>query len=266
LEFTSSADGQELYCQLDAGFTPKSFAFGNVAYSIGLGGGIMGGLRSLGRGEVTEYSDIFYHTRHLALERIQREAVAKGANCVVGIKTSIIPFQGMQEMVMIGTASHHESYGPVYSQLPATSDLTCEEMWNIIHTGYLPLQLVMGVSVYSLGIAGGISALFKSFVRGEIEELTKLVYDARENALGRMMEHAVEAGADDVVGIKTYVYQLGSGMIEFLAIGTAVRRDKTLKTVNDQLPPQAVMTDKDTFLNAAEMMVGTNLNEGSKRR
>lgn len=169
-------------------------------------------------------------------------------------------------MVMIGTASHHESYGPVYSQLPATSDLTCEEMWNIIHTGYLPLQLVMGVSVYSLGIAGGISALFKSFVRGEIEELTKLVYDARENALGRMMEHAVEAGADDVVGIKTYVYQLGSGMIEFLAIGTAVRRDKTLKTVNDQLPPQAVMTDKDTFLNAAEMMVGTNLNEGSKRR
>ncbi|MBL8040848.1 MAG: heavy metal-binding domain-containing protein [Chthonomonas sp.] len=266
LEFTSSADGQELYCQLDAGFKPLSFAFGNVAYSIGLGGGIMGGLRSLARGEVVEYSDIFYHTRHLALERIQKEAVAKGANCVVGIKTSIIPFQGMQEMVMLGTASHHEAYGPSYSSLPATSDLTCEEMWNIIHTGYLPLQLVMGVSVYSLGIAGGITALFKSFVRGEIEELTKLVYDARENALGRMMEHAVEAGADDVVGIKTYVYQLGSGMIEFLAIGTAVRRDPSLKTVSDQLPPQAVMSDKDTFLNAAEMMVGTNLNEGRKRR
>lgn len=266
LEFTSSADGQELYCQLDAGFKPLSFAFGNVAYSIGLGGGIMGGLRSLARGEVVEYSDIFYHTRHLALERIQQEAVAKGANCVVGIKTSIIPFQGMQEMVMLGTASHHEAYGPSYSSSPATSDLTCEEMWNIIHTGYLPLQLVMGVSVYSLGIAGGITALFKSFVRGEIEELTKLVYDARENALGRMMEHAVEAGADDVVGIKTYVYQLGSGMIEFLAIGTAVRRDPSLKTVSDQLPPQAVMADKDTFLNAAEMMVGTNLNEGRKRR
>ena len=42
LEFTSSADGQELYCQIDAGFKPLKFAFGNVAYSIGVGGGIAG--------------------------------------------------------------------------------------------------------------------------------------------------------------------------------------------------------------------------------
>ena len=34
----SSSDGQELYCQLDAGFTPTKFVFGNVAYSIGLWG------------------------------------------------------------------------------------------------------------------------------------------------------------------------------------------------------------------------------------
>jgi uncharacterized protein YbjQ (UPF0145 family) len=45
LEFTSSSDGQEIYCQLDCGYRPISFAFGNVAYSIGLGGGIMGGFR-----------------------------------------------------------------------------------------------------------------------------------------------------------------------------------------------------------------------------
>ncbi len=37
LEFSTSADGQALYCQLDAGFEPKHFVFGNVAYSIGLG-------------------------------------------------------------------------------------------------------------------------------------------------------------------------------------------------------------------------------------
>ncbi len=47
LEFTSSADGQELYCQLDSGFVPKHFAFGNVAYSIGIGGGIVGAFRGL---------------------------------------------------------------------------------------------------------------------------------------------------------------------------------------------------------------------------
>jgi uncharacterized protein YbjQ (UPF0145 family) len=265
LEFTSSSDGQEIYCQLDCGYRPISFAFGNVAYSIGLGGGIMGGFRSLVRGEVKEYSDIFYHTRHLALERIQKEAKAKGANCVVGIKTNIMKFQGLQEMVMLGTASHSDYYGPEYNERPATSDLTCEEMWNLIHCGYLPLELVLGVSVYSLGFAGGITSAFKSLVRGEIEELTTLVYDARENALHRLMEHAVEAGADDVVGIKTYVYSLGGGVIEFLAIGTAVKKVSGLKTASDNLPPQAVMSDKDTFINLADQRIGANLNEGKKQ-
>ncbi len=265
LEFTSSSDGQEIYCQLDCGYRPISFAFGNVAYSIGLGGGIMGGFRSLVRGEVKEFSDIFYHTRHLALERIQKEAKAKGANCVVGIKTNIMKFQGLQEMVMLGTASHSDYYGPEYNERPATSDLTCEEMWNLIHCGYLPLELVLGVSVYSLGFAGGITSAFKSLVRGEIEELTTLVYDARENALHRLMEHAVEAGADDVVGIKTYVYSLGGGVIEFLAIGTAVKKVPGLKTASDNLPPQAVMSDKDTFINLADQRMGANLNEGKKQ-
>lgn len=265
LEFTSSADGQELYCQLDAGFTPVAFAFGNVAYSIGLGGGIMGGLRSLAKGEIKEFSDVFYHTRHLALERIQNEARQKGANCVVGIKTSIIKFGGMQEMVMLGTASHHPAYGPNYDMRPATSDMTCEEMWNMIHIGYLPLELCLGVSVYSIGIGGSLSAFFKSFGKGEISELTHLVYDARENALNKLMEHASAAGADDVIGIKTYVYSLGSGIIEFLAIGTAVKKIDGLKTEHDYLPPQAVMTDKDTFINIADTVIGTNLNDGRKR-
>src|SRR4051812_36765930 len=47
LRFSTSADGQELYCQLDAGYTPIKFAFGNVAYSIGVGGGFLGGLKSM---------------------------------------------------------------------------------------------------------------------------------------------------------------------------------------------------------------------------
>jgi uncharacterized protein YbjQ (UPF0145 family) len=264
LEFTCSADGQELYCQLDSGFNPVGFAFGNVAYSIGLSGGIVGGLRSLAKGEVKEFSEIFYHTRHLALERLQAEARSVGANCVVGVKTSIIKFAGMQEMVMIGTASHHPGYDEKYLNRPATSDLTCEETWNMVHLGYLPLELVLGVSVYSIGFIGGVSSFLKSFARGEISELTHLVYEARESALNRLMEHADQAGADDVVGIKTYVYSLGSGIIEFLAIGTAVKKVSGIYTLSESLPVQAVMRDKETFINTAETQLGVNLNDGTK--
>jgi uncharacterized protein YbjQ (UPF0145 family) len=263
LTFSTSADGQGLYCQLDAGFQPIKFVFGNVAYSIGIGGGILGAFRSLARGEITQYSEVFNQTRHLALERITAEARAARANAVIGIETTIIPFSGMQEMLMIGTASHHPALPPEYSQKPVTSDLTNEEMWNLIYMGYMPLQLVLGVSVYSLGLVGGISAAFKALARGEISELTTLIYEARENAIARIAKDAAACNADDVVGIKTYVYQLGGGIIEFMAIGTAVKKMPGIRTYSEALPPQAIIRDKDTFINTAETIMGTNLNKRS---
>lgn len=267
LEFSSSADGQELYCQIDSGFRPVRFAFGNVAYSIGIGGGILGALRGLSRGEVTEYSDVFNKTRHLALQRICADASAVGANAVVGIRTSIIPFRGMQEMVMVGTASHHDLLPPVAAGgQPATSDLTCEEMWNLAHLGFAPVRLLLGVSVYSLGLVGGLAAAFRSFVRGEITELSRMIYEARYNALSKIAQEANSCGADDVVGIKCHVYQLGAGMIEFLAIGTAVKKISGMRTLHDALPPQAIIRDKDTFINTAERAMGTNLNEKNVER
>jgi len=263
LEWSTSSDGQELYCQLDSGFTPKHFVFGNVAYSVGIGGGLAGTFRSLGRGEVKEFSEIFNHTRHLAIERIQLDATRFGANCVVGINTSIMKFGGIQEMVMIGTGAHNPCYSPEYDDAPATSDLTNEEAWNLANLGYAPIRLVLGVSVYSLGFVGSITAAFKSFVRGEINEMTTLIYEARENALSHIAADASKCGADDVVGIKTYVYGLGNGVIEFVAIGTAVKKIPGISTTLDYLPPQAVMRDKDTFINAAERSLGRDLNKSS---
>ena len=264
IEFSTSADAQELYCQLDAGFHPVKFVFGNVAYSIGIGGGIGGALRGLARGEVPQFTEIFNTTRHLALERIKAEAKAAGANAVVGIETSIIPFQGMQEMVMIGTASRHPALPAQHDRDPVTSDLTNEEMWNIIRMGYMPLKLVLGVSVYSLGLVGGIASIFKGLVRGEIPELTSLIYEAREKAIEKINAEAAALGADDVMGVQVSVYQLGGGMIEFMAIGTAVKKMPGLKTESESLIPQAIIRDKDTFINTAELAIGTNLNEKTR--
>ena len=193
-EFSTSSGGQELYCQLDAGFKPIHFAFGNVAYSIGVGGGIGGFLQSFGRGEVTQFSEVFNKTRHLALERIEADAKSYGANAVVGIRTSILPLMGTTEMLMIGTASHHPVLGAEYNERPITSHLTCQEMWNLMHLGYMPIRLVLGVSVYSLGITGGIKAALRGFIRGEITELTTLIYDARENAILQIAKEADACG------------------------------------------------------------------------
>jgi uncharacterized protein YbjQ (UPF0145 family) len=247
LQFSTSADGQELYCQLDAGYMPIKFVFGNVAYSIGLGGGLLGSLKSLARGEIKEFSNAFNLTRHMALTRIVAEARSVGANCVVGIETRIMPFQGVQEMVMFGTASHNPHLPPECQNNPFTSDLTCEELWNVTNMGYVPMKLVLGTAVYSLGFVGGITAALKSLARGEISELTSLIYEAREHAIGLIADEARAIGADDVVGIETHIHELGS-LIEFMAIGTAIKKMPGVATVSPALPPQAIMRDKDTWV------------------
>lgn len=251
IPFSTSANGQELYCQLDCGFHPLRFVFGNVAYSIGIGGGVMGTLRSLKAGEVVEFSQMLNKTRHLAIERISHEAKEAGANAVLGIQTTIAPLLGMQEMVMTGTASFHEGLPAQFSEVPITSDLTNEEMWNVIALGYCPIRLVMGVSIFSIGFAGGLKAMFKSFVRGEIKELTYMIYQARVKALSMIAEDAESFGADEVVGVKTYVYDLGGGMVELLAIGTGIKKLPNMKVHSPLLIPQAIIRDSETFTNRA---------------
>lgn len=247
LRFSSSADGQELYCQLDCGFEPIHFVFGNVAYSVGAAGGIIGALKSMSRGEVREFSDVFNATRHVCLQRIVDEARQCGANAVVGIETRIMTFEGLHEMMMLGTASTHPLLPAVRTQNPVTSDLTNEEMWNLVSMGYMPLKLLLGTAVYSLGVVGGLKAAFKSMSRGEVSDLTTLIYDAREHAIGLIRQEAQALGADDVVGIKIHVNEF-AGLLEFMAIGTAVTKIEGVKTETPTLPPQAIIQDKDTWI------------------
>ena len=138
-----------------------------------------------------------------------------GANAVVGIQTTVLPFQGVHEMMMMGLTAHNPALptGRAPKALPPTS---AGEMWN--HSmGYAPVKLVLGTAVYSLGVVGGVMAALKSFARGEISELTTLIYDAREH---HHRPHPGRggggAGADDVVGIKTCMRRLGK-LLEFMA-------------------------------------------------
>src|SRR5438067_1405305 len=247
--FTTACTGQDLYCQMDAGYEPRHFVIGNVAYALGVGRGFMGMLRGFAGGEVKEFSDMYNHTRHLALERLENEARQRGANSVVDILTHIVPFgPGVKEMLMIGTASHHAGLGT--SEQPVTSELTGEELWNLAKMGYAPLRLCLGTSVYALGFTGSIGSFFKSLSRGEVNAVTRLIYEARENALAHVRAEAEQFGAEAVVGTKLYIDEIGAGFVEVLAIGTAVKRHAAARTASEQLPPQAIIRDRDTFFDA----------------
>jgi uncharacterized protein YbjQ (UPF0145 family) len=181
------------------------------------------------------------------LRRITEEARAAGANAVLGIETRVVPFSGAHEMLMIGTAAYHPSLSSRVRDEPVTSDLTCEEMWNVAKLGYMPLKLVLGTAVYSLGLIGGLKAMFKGMMRGEISDLTSLIYDAREHAIGLLKTEADAIGADDVLGIKTVIHEFG-GLLEFMAIGTAVKKSPGSQPKTDTLPVQAIIRDRDTWI------------------
>ena len=259
--FSSAANGQELYCQKDCHFDPVSFVFGNVAYSIGIGGNILGALRGLKRGEIQEYTALFDRTRHLSLARIKDEARRVGANAVIGIATSIMPLHGTQEMVMMGTASRHPALAE-YSADPVTSDMTSQELWNMVNIGYLPVGLVMGVSVYSLGLTGGIMSYVQSLLGGQVSGLTELLYEAREKALERIQRDAEQYAADEIVGVKTNIYDLGGGLMEVMVIGTAIRKFDQAGTRTDSLLPQVMIEDRDTFIHSQRETI--HLREGGK--
>jgi uncharacterized protein YbjQ (UPF0145 family) len=254
--FSTACSGQDLFCQIDAGYQPRHFVIGNVAYALGIGRGITGGLKVLARrGEVKEFSDMYNKTRHLALERLEAEAQERGCNAVVDIITKIIPFgPGVREMLMVGTGSYNEVLGR--PKIPYTSELTGEELWNLTQMGYGPLRLVLGTSVYALGFAGGVSAFFRSFARGEIDEVTRMVYDARENALDHIRIEAEGIKADGVIGIKIYIYEIGAGLVEVMAIGTAIRKHAGVRVESSQLIPQAIIRDRDTFFDQAPAVPG----------
>jgi uncharacterized protein YbjQ (UPF0145 family) len=246
--FTSAGDAQELYCHMDAGYLPRRYVFGNIAYSMGAVGGLIGGLKTMVRGEIKEFSDIFNATRHHALERAVDEARKVGANAVVGIRTNVERFNGAHEMFMAGTAATNAALPPEFTANPVTSDLTGEELWGMTALGLAPLKLLMSTSVYSLGAVGSFKSMFKGFMKGEISDLTSLVYDAREHVFDRIEQEAALLGADQVVGIKTYIVEIGSGLIEFVAVGTAMKRLEGLKVGTPALPAQAIIRDKDTWV------------------
>ncbi len=246
--FTSAGNAQELYCHMDAGYQPIQHAFGNIAYMVGVGGGLVGSLKTMVRGEIQEFSDIFNATRHTALQRITDQAKACKANAVVGIRTTIKFWHGTSEMLMTGTAARNDALPPESFGAPVTSDLTGEELWAMTSLGYAPVKLLISASVYSLGSLGGIKAAFKAFTKGEISDLTTLIHDAREVAISRLKSEADALGAQDVVGVKTYIAEIGGNLVEFLAIGTAIKKTPGVAVATPSLPPHAIVGDKDTWI------------------
>jgi uncharacterized protein YbjQ (UPF0145 family) len=101
-----------------------------------------------------------------------------------------------------------------------TSDLSINEFLLVKQSGFEPLGLVLGSSIYHIGFQQSLWNRSQ-----EMSVLTQAMYHARDLAMTRMEEEADALGADGIVGVRLEIgrYAWGADMAEFIAVGTAVK-------------------------------------------
>lgn len=85
------------------------------------------------------------------------------------------------------------------------------------------LGIARGNTIRARHVGNDIVAGLRNLVGGEVVEYTKLMGEAREQALDRMQAHAKKMGADAVVSVRFVTAMIATGAAEILAYGTAVK-------------------------------------------
>jgi len=91
--------------------------------------------------------------------------------------------------------------------------------------GYRIVQvhgLVRGNTIRARHVGKDITAVFRNLAGGEITEYTKMMAEAREQAIDRMLEEADSLEANAVVSVRFQTSMVQSGAAEMLCYGTAV--------------------------------------------
>jgi len=84
------------------------------------------------------------------------------------------------------------------------------------------IGLVRGSTIRARHVGRDIMAGLRGIVGGEITEYTKMMAQAREQAIQRMVEDAEKQGANAIVGARFTTSMIMSGASEILAYGTGV--------------------------------------------
>jgi uncharacterized protein YbjQ (UPF0145 family) len=137
-----------------------------------------------------------------------------------------------------------------------TSDLSVNEFLLVKQSGFEPIGLVLGSSIYHIGFQ---QAMWNQ--NQEMTVLTQAMYHARDLAMTRMEEEADQLEADGIVGVRLDIgrYEWGADLAEFIAVGTAVKhRDGELHRAPNGRPFTSDLSGQDfaTLLRAGYRPAG----------
>jgi uncharacterized protein YbjQ (UPF0145 family) len=250
--FTSDLSVNEFLLVKEAGFEPLGLVMGSSVYQM------VTQVPQVPYGqfgvEVSWMSHALYHSRELAMNRMEEEADQLGADGIVGVRLDVNVHafgQGILEFMAVGTAVRHAGGGNFRNAKgkPFQSDLSGQDFWTLIRAGYRPVGFAMGNCVAYVPPGTLMMTTGSSGDNQELSEYTHVLYDARELAIGRLQYEAEQVGAQGIVGVtvteKEHSWGAGTRLrdgnaaytngelIELFVVGTAVVRYDTGK----KLPP-----------------------------
>jgi uncharacterized protein YbjQ (UPF0145 family) len=222
--FTSDLSVDEFLLVRRAAFVPLGLVMGSCIYHVGFQWQNWNQSQ-----ELTILTQAMYGARELAMTRMEEEADLLGADGVVGVRLEFKEY-AMEENVLefqaIGTAIRHEAgeHYRTHDNRPFTSDLSGQDFWKLVQSGYRPVSLAMGACVYHIRHMGLLQSLKTAGRNTELTIYSEATYTARELALERMQAEAIDRGGTGIVGVRVQESNWGWGQhaIEFFAIGTAV--------------------------------------------
>jgi uncharacterized protein YbjQ (UPF0145 family) len=90
------------------------------------------------------------------------------------------------------------------------------------HVIILTHGMVRGNTIRARNFGKDILAMLRNLAGGEVREYTKMMAEAREQAIDRMLEEAESLGANAVIGVRFQTSMVMTGAAEMLCYGTAV--------------------------------------------
>lgn len=234
--FASDLSVDELLLVEAEGYDPLGLVMGSSIYHVGWQYTYSYGTTSR---ELDVVTQAHLHARELAMGRMEQEAAALGAHGVVGVRFTIRAYEGdpdLLEFTAIGTGVRlRNASAPAQ---PFVSDLSGEDFWTLVQTGYEPRGLAMGFSSYFVSpyqrpyVSGG---WLTNLQNQELPAFSEAVYRARALAMGRLEADLRRYGAEGVTAVRMDTqrrlgeYELNNTsylnlQVNFFVMGTAIRR------------------------------------------
>lgn len=229
-----------------SGWEPLDLVCGVAVVSVPVG------VWNWGRGAISLASDAHNAAVDQAARALRAECGKVHGHGVVGVRVDVEVRTHHIEVALVGTAvrpvSARDGRGTDAAEaMPLVSDLSARDFTLLLRAGWMPVGLAFGASfVYSPRRTAG-AAMKQSTQNVELTNYTEAMYSARESAMEKMQESALEVGGEGVVEVKVTEGPMSFARhaVGFTAWGTAV------KLVADQhqfVQPQVVLPLDDAVV------------------